>query len=260
MEQTLFRIHPELKDYIQNESPEENKLLEESLLAEGCRDPLVVWKEKNILVDGHHRLEICERHGIPFQVVYRSFSSVHAAKCWMRINQLSRRNIDKETRDQWIRELRAEWLTQKEIAETLGVTRMTVYRAQKDVTNVTSNNSDNSIPPPNLLEGKYFPDENSDNSTPTPTQNLEAIIAERVEQELYLIISSNRVGDGIGNPTEAIKPLDDDEKGSVRISEGTSPKGGNPNVNIINESGLGARGKLAPAAAEERGYLTPPLL
>jgi prophage antirepressor-like protein len=40
------------------------------------------------------------------------------------------------------------------------------------------------------------------------------------------------------NPREAIKPLDDDEKGSVRISDGTSPKGGNPNVNVINESGV----------------------
>lgn len=43
---------------------------------------------------------------------------------------------------------------------------------------------------------------------------------------------------GLGNPTEAIRPLDDDEKGSLRISEGTSSAGGNPNVNIISESGL----------------------
>ena len=40
------------------------------------------------------------------------------------------------------------------------------------------------------------------------------------------------------NAREAIKALDDDERGSVRISDGTSPKGGNPNVNVINESGL----------------------
>jgi anti-repressor protein len=40
------------------------------------------------------------------------------------------------------------------------------------------------------------------------------------------------------NPTETLKALDDDEKGSLRISEGTSPKGGNPNVNVINESGV----------------------
>ena len=42
----------------------------------------------------------------------------------------------------------------------------------------------------------------------------------------------------IGNPTEALKPLDDDERGSLRISEGTSKLGGNPNMNIISEAGL----------------------
>jgi anti-repressor protein len=40
------------------------------------------------------------------------------------------------------------------------------------------------------------------------------------------------------NSREAIKPLDADEKSSVRISDGTSPKGGNPNMVVINESGL----------------------
>lgn len=40
------------------------------------------------------------------------------------------------------------------------------------------------------------------------------------------------------NPTMALESLDEDERGSLRITEGTSPMGGNPNVNIINESGL----------------------
>lgn len=42
----------------------------------------------------------------------------------------------------------------------------------------------------------------------------------------------------LSNAREAIKTLDDDEKSSVRISDGTSPAGGNPNMNIISESGL----------------------
>jgi prophage antirepressor-like protein len=37
------------------------------------------------------------------------------------------------------------------------------------------------------------------------------------------------------NPTEAIKPLDDDEKNTLRISEGIR---GNPNMSVINESGV----------------------
>ena len=39
----------------------------------------------------------------------------------------------------------------------------------------------------------------------------------------------------LDNPTEAIRPLDEDEKNTLRISEGIR---GNPNVNIINEPGL----------------------
>ncbi|OLN30690.1 Phage antirepressor protein [Desulfovibrio sp. DV] len=37
------------------------------------------------------------------------------------------------------------------------------------------------------------------------------------------------------NPTEALRALDDDEKNTLRVSEGNC---GNPNINIISESGL----------------------
>ena len=43
---------------------------------------------------------------------------------------------------------------------------------------------------------------------------------------------------GLSNAREAIKALDEDERSSVRISDGTSPSGGNPNMNVINESGV----------------------
>ena len=42
----------------------------------------------------------------------------------------------------------------------------------------------------------------------------------------------------LSNPTEALRALDDDERNTLRITEGTSPKGGNPNMNVINEAGL----------------------
>ena len=40
------------------------------------------------------------------------------------------------------------------------------------------------------------------------------------------------------NITETLRTLDEDERSSFRITEGTSPAGGNPNVIIISESGL----------------------
>lgn len=41
----------------------------------------------------------------------------------------------------------------------------------------------------------------------------------------------------IGNPSDALARLDDDES-SLGSIEGTSPAGGNPNVRIVNQSGL----------------------
>lgn len=43
---------------------------------------------------------------------------------------------------------------------------------------------------------------------------------------------------GLENNREAVSGLDDDEKRSIRISDGTSPQGGNPNMTVISESGL----------------------
>ena len=121
MEREPFFINPVLEAYIHPLSDEEERMLEESILAEGCRDPLVVWREENVLVDGHHRKKICERHGLSFQVAYRSFPDMEAAKAWMDLNQLGRRNLSKEKRDEMIRRLAAAGVRQKDIAEKTGL-------------------------------------------------------------------------------------------------------------------------------------------
>jgi prophage antirepressor-like protein len=43
---------------------------------------------------------------------------------------------------------------------------------------------------------------------------------------------------GLENVTEALRNLDDDERNTLRITEGIQQNRGNPNVNIINEMGL----------------------
>ena len=73
--------------------PEERKGLEESILKEGCRDALVVWKGHNILVDGHNRYEICTAHGKPFETIEMEFASRDDAMVWIIDNQFSRRNL-----------------------------------------------------------------------------------------------------------------------------------------------------------------------
>lgn len=85
-------VNEELKAYIEPMTPEEYEALERSLLAEGCRDALVLWGE--ILVDGHHRYAICQKHGLPFQTVqHPHFQSMDDVHLWMIDQHLGRRSL-----------------------------------------------------------------------------------------------------------------------------------------------------------------------
>ncbi len=85
-------INEELKAYIDPLTPEEHEALERSLLAEGCRDALVLWG--NVLVDGHNRYGICTKHGLPFQTVQNPrFKSIEDVHLWMIDQHLGRRSV-----------------------------------------------------------------------------------------------------------------------------------------------------------------------
>lgn len=88
-------IDPEFSSLIPPLADEEYAGLERSIREEGCRDALVVWKHdgQNILVDGHNRYRICQKYGIEFKTLERSFESRDYAIAWMCDNQLQRRNI-----------------------------------------------------------------------------------------------------------------------------------------------------------------------
>lgn len=93
---SILKIDPQFKNLIRPLHKKEYLQLEESLLANGCRDPLVVWN--GFLVDGHNRYEICTRHQIPFAIIEMDFACREEAVAWICANQLSRRNISEETR------------------------------------------------------------------------------------------------------------------------------------------------------------------
>lgn len=85
-------INNELLQYIDPLTANEYAALERSLLAEGCRDALVLWGE--VLVDGHNRYEICRKNGIEFKTVQNtSFTSIDDVMLWMIDNQLGRRSV-----------------------------------------------------------------------------------------------------------------------------------------------------------------------
>jgi len=85
-------VSEELKAYIDPLTPDEHEALERSLLAEGCRDALVLWGD--LLIDGHNRYGICQKHGIPFETVqHPHFKSMDDVHLWMIDQHLGRRSV-----------------------------------------------------------------------------------------------------------------------------------------------------------------------
>ena len=87
-----LKVDDELRDLIPSLSAEERKMLEESIVANGCEMPILVWNDT--IVDGHNRYDICREHGIPFAKEEKQFQSRSEVKLWMLRNQLGRRNLN----------------------------------------------------------------------------------------------------------------------------------------------------------------------
>ena len=89
-------IDDEFKCLIRPLTETELQKLEDSLLAEGCRDPLAVWKGEDILLDGYNRLEICEKHDIDYYIAEIDLPDREHARLWILENQLCRRNLTED--------------------------------------------------------------------------------------------------------------------------------------------------------------------
>ena len=99
-------VDPRFRDKIPKPSEEERRRLEENILADGLvREPLVLWKGTNILVDGHNRWDIIQKHPeIPYSTIEREFDNEWDVIAWICRNQLGRRNISKVVYDKLIQE------------------------------------------------------------------------------------------------------------------------------------------------------------
>ena len=85
-------VNEELKAYIDPLTPDELDALERSILAEGCRDALVLWND--LLIDGHNRYAICQKHGLPFNTIQATqFKNMDDVHLWMIDQHLGRRSV-----------------------------------------------------------------------------------------------------------------------------------------------------------------------
>ena len=86
-------IDPEFASIIPPLREEEQKQLEENILADGVViNPLIVWN--GVIVDGHNRYRILQHHPeLQFTTYEKAFSDRYEAIAWICKNQLGRRNL-----------------------------------------------------------------------------------------------------------------------------------------------------------------------
>ena len=98
MEPTCFPyvIDQEFRDLIPPLSSDEYKELEQSIIAEGCREAIYTWKK--YIVDGHNRYEICKKHNIEPTFKILPLRNREEVIIWICTTQLARRNISDHTK------------------------------------------------------------------------------------------------------------------------------------------------------------------
>lgn len=87
----MITIDSEFQSLIPALSAEEYGQLEENILHDGIRDALIVWD--GILLDGHNRYKIAQKHGLTFETQEMNFDSRADAERWVILNQFGRRNL-----------------------------------------------------------------------------------------------------------------------------------------------------------------------
>lgn len=87
-------VLPELAGLLPPLSGEQLAALEADLLQNGCYSPVIV-NEELVIVDGHNRQSLCEKHGIPYNMAVFAFDDLLEAKQWALDTQKGRRNLDK---------------------------------------------------------------------------------------------------------------------------------------------------------------------
>lgn len=152
-----IKININFENLIPKQTAEQFKQLEENMIAEGrARNPLVLWRGNNTLVDGHHRLKVLKAHPeLKWSVVEQDFTDEDEVKEWIIKNALGTRNLTEmqitelrgrlmKARKKRVGEHKGNQYTKMEksekqtiptgdtaaaIAKELGINRNTVYEA-----------------------------------------------------------------------------------------------------------------------------------
>jgi hypothetical protein len=90
----VFIIDPELAGLLGDLDPDEKKQLEANILKDKrVRDPIVRCKSTQVVLGGHHRLEVAVKHDLDIAVIDLDIPDRAAAKQWIVDDQVGRRNL-----------------------------------------------------------------------------------------------------------------------------------------------------------------------
>ena len=87
-------ILPEMAELLPPLSAEQLDALEADLIKNGCYAPIIV-NEDMVIIDGHNRQALCEKHDLPYTMAVFSFEDLLEAKQWALDTQKGRRNLEK---------------------------------------------------------------------------------------------------------------------------------------------------------------------
>lgn len=87
-------VLPEMAELLPPLSEEQLSALETDLLKNGCYTSIIV-NEDLVVIDGHNRKSLCDKHGLPYQMLVFAFDDLLEAKQWALDTQKGRRNLDK---------------------------------------------------------------------------------------------------------------------------------------------------------------------
>jgi SepF-like predicted cell division protein (DUF552 family) len=150
----MLNVNNEFKSLILPLTADEYAQLEQNLLRDGIREPIVVWE--NTILDGHNRYELAAKHNLAFNLKHKTFQDNDAAKEWIIRNQFGRRNLSAYARAQLALKLKqtiyrqakgnqacgqggvllpqkpveAKIDTQKELARIAGVSHDTIHKVE----------------------------------------------------------------------------------------------------------------------------------
>lgn len=128
------KIDPEFRDFLPHPGEEAKAELRASIVRDGIIQPLIVWEETGILVDGHRRFEIAKALKLAFRVKVISFPDRNAVLAWMAAQQVSRRNLTPAEmkyfrgREYLAKVNSGNTNAATEVAEKHGVSQRTVHR------------------------------------------------------------------------------------------------------------------------------------